>query len=244
MPGTSAPPHLLARRLQAGGTHHREAQQEQVGARIREHARALVVFLPRCVPQAEVDHLAVMHHRHGAVVEDRWRTRGVASGSVSTTCDSKRHTIRAGGILLGVAARDEGDQEVGLARFEIAGPQAGVTFTSTCVRASKRSPDSHELEARRSCNTHGLIVDCGACAASQRRRDRAIPREPNAVAARISSQRRISPRDLATPRPRCTADSIRGTTVDSDAARTTRERHVRDLPCGGTDIDIGRQHYR
>jgi hypothetical protein len=57
--------HVLKRRRRDDG----EADEEDVGLRVRERAQAVVVLLASRVPQAQVDRLAVDHHVCRIVVE-------------------------------------------------------------------------------------------------------------------------------------------------------------------------------
>ena len=61
--------HILIRRRE----HHRVADQKDVGLGIAERAKSVVFFLPGCIPQPQVDNLAVHHHVGRVVVEDCWK---------------------------------------------------------------------------------------------------------------------------------------------------------------------------
>ena len=61
--------HLGAHVLKAGRADDREADEEDVGLRVRQGPQAVVVLLAGRVPQAEVDGLAVDHDVGRVVVE-------------------------------------------------------------------------------------------------------------------------------------------------------------------------------
>ena len=49
--------------------HEGEGDEEDVGLRVRERTQPVVILLPRGIPKAEVDRLAVDHHVRRVVVE-------------------------------------------------------------------------------------------------------------------------------------------------------------------------------
>lgn len=47
----------------------REANQEDVGLRVRERSQAVVIFLSSSIPKSQANWLAIDHHTSGVIVE-------------------------------------------------------------------------------------------------------------------------------------------------------------------------------
>ena len=67
----AAQPYLCFDVLKTGRTHERETYKEDVGLRIRQWSKAIIILLTGGIPESERNRLAV-HHDIGRIVVKNW----------------------------------------------------------------------------------------------------------------------------------------------------------------------------
>jgi hypothetical protein len=80
--------------VKGGRANDGEADEENIGLRVRERSESVIIFLAGSIPQTQTNGLAIDHHTGRVIVEAKIVSFGAQKGGVS--CDLHSRDVFAG----------------------------------------------------------------------------------------------------------------------------------------------------